>query len=111
MPATIDPSRYVYHPGVDEVKDVDLDVTPVFVDGKRYTEADAERDSLEDENRFRARAGLIPGGKSLSGGRKHSPTFQVVVGEATAEKVRAAAREAGMSVSKWIRRTLEDKVA
>ena len=105
----IDPSRYVYHPGVDEVGDIDLDQTPVYIDGKRYTEADAERDA--DEAEREVRAGLIPGGKSLSGGTKRSPCFQVVLGETTAAKVRAAAEAERMSVSRWLRKLVEDRVA
>ena len=56
-------------------------------------------------------SGLTPGGKSLSGGSKHSPKFQVVLGEATAEKVLAAAKAEGMSVSRWLRRLAEREVA
>lgn len=56
-------------------------------------------------------AGLTPGGTSLSGGSKHSPRFQVVLGEATAEKVRIAADAENMSVSRWLRRLVEREVA
>jgi hypothetical protein len=55
--------------------------------------------------------GLVPGGKSLSGGRNHSPRFQVVLGEDTAAKVRAAAHDRGMSVSRYLRGVVEQELA
>ncbi len=58
MPAVIDPSRYVYHPGVDEVSDIDLGATPVYINGSRYTEADAERDADEAEREVRSAQGI-----------------------------------------------------
>jgi len=106
---TINPLDYVYVPGESVVEDVDLDQTPVYIDGKRYTEADARRDSDEAERTYRA--GLVPGGKSLSGGSTHSPKFQVVLGESTAEKARQAAANEGMSVSRWLRGVVEEKLA
>lgn len=56
-------------------------------------------------------AGLVPGGKSLSGDGTHSPRVQVVLARDTAEKVRVAAQSEGMSVSRWIRRLVERNVA
>lgn len=109
MTTTIDTSKYRYVPGESTVEDIDLDETPLFIDGERYTEADAVRDSEEAERRYRA--GLIPGGKSLSGGSIHSPRFQVILGEAIADKVRQAAAEEKVSVSRWIRHTVEEKLA
>ena len=113
MKEEIDLSRYRYIPGesiVLDEDDIDLDSLGLHdFAGDPITEESCEREAVEDEKRFRA--GLIPGGKSLSGDGRRSPCFQVVLGEATAAKVRAAASDAGMSVSKWIRRTLEDKVA
>jgi hypothetical protein len=92
----------------DTAQDIDLDQVAVTVNGHRYTNADAERDADAAERRL---ANLRPGGKSLSAGQIHSPRFQVILGETTAHKVRAAAAAEGMSVSKWIRRVLESKVA
>jgi hypothetical protein len=109
MTIALDPSRYRYIPGETIVEDIDLDETPIYIDGKRYTEADALRDSLEAERL--QRAGLVPGGKSLSGGHTHSPRFQLVLGEQTAEQVRQAARAEHMSISRWLRRTVEEKLA
>ena len=105
----IDTSKYRYVPGESTAEDIDLDATPVIIDGARYTEADARRDSLEAERTIRA--GLVPGGKSLSTSGGHSPRFQVILGEHTAEKVREAAQRENMSVSRWLRRTVEEKLA
>jgi len=105
----INPEEYKFVPGQSTLEEVDLDRIAVFVDGQRYTEAAARRDG--DCAQQALRQGLVPGGKSLSGGRAHSPRFQVVLGEATAEKVRRAASEAEMSVSRWLRRTVEEKLA
>jgi len=106
----IDTTRYTYHPGVDEVVEIDLDKVVLHgLDGQRITEESLEREALEDERRFRA--GLVPGGKSLSGGSTHSPNLRVVVGESTADLVRERAAEANMSVSKWLRRLIEREVA
>jgi len=106
---TINTANYVYIPGKSIVEDIDLDQTPVYIDQQRYTEEDARRDSDEAERIYRAR--LVPGGKSLSGGTKHSPKFQVVLGESTAEKARQAAADEGMSVSRWLRNVVEEKLA
>ncbi len=55
---------------------------------------------------------LKPGGTSLSdGGTTHSARFQVVLGEATAAEMRAAAEAAGMSISRWLRQLVEREVA
>jgi len=106
---TINPADYVYIPGESVVEDIDLDQTPVYIDGQRYTEADARRDGDEAERAYQA--GLIPGGKSLSGGSTHSPRFQVVLGVATADRARQAAADEGMSMSRWLRRVVEEKLA
>ncbi|MCL2737209.1 MAG: DNA-binding protein [Propionibacteriaceae bacterium] len=83
-----------------------------YIDGQRATTAlfeQMEREAMTGARR--PRSWLPPGGKSLSGDGKHSPRFQVVLGEATAEKVRQAAQRDNMSVSKWLRRTVEEKIA
>ncbi|MFZ1382755.1 MAG: hypothetical protein WAS54_08225 [Scrofimicrobium sp.] len=105
----IDLTRYRVRPGtITEAKDVDLDETVVTVDGKRYTEADAEADAIALEGRHR---GLVPGGKSLSGGKKHSPVLRTVVPEETFDRVQVAAKEQGVSVSKWLRQLINEKVS
>ncbi|MGO1638922.1 hypothetical protein [Ancrocorticia populi] len=55
-------------------------------------------------------SGLIPGGKSLSGQGKHSPRIQVVLSEQVAEEVRERAEAEDMSVSRWVRRLVENEV-
>jgi hypothetical protein len=109
-PASIDPSRYVFTPGVSEFGDIDLDEVVIHdaVTGLRVTEADLDRETAELERQY---PGLAPGGKSLSGDGSHSPRFQVVLGCDVAEKVRERAAEAHMSVSKYLRRIIERDIA
>ena len=57
--------------------------------------------------KFRQRAGLIPGGKSLSGGKKKSPVVQVVLSEADRDQLADEAAAANMSVSKYARKLIE----
>lgn len=108
---TINPHDYQYIPGVTEAVDVDdigaLDLHDLS--GNPITEESLARDA--DEAERRQRAGLVPGGKSLSGGGVHSPRFQVVLGSDTAAKLRQRAGEADMSVSRYLRRIVEEKLA
>ena len=55
--------------------------------------------------------GLVPGGKSLSGGGRHSPQITVVLSEETEAAVRARASAEHMSVSRWTRRLIERELA
>lgn len=55
--------------------------------------------------------GLVPGGKSLSGGHTRSPKVQVVLSRETEQKVRERADAEHMSVSHWIRRVLEKETS
>lgn len=41
----LDTSPYQFTPDEDTLEDVDLDKVDVRIDGRRYTEADAERDA------------------------------------------------------------------
>ncbi|ALN14710.1 hypothetical protein [Acidipropionibacterium acidipropionici] len=73
-------------------------------------------DDIIDEMAHRAERsgppkGLVPGGKSLSGGRTHSPKVQVVLSRETEQKVRERADAEHMSVSRWIRRVLEKETS
>jgi hypothetical protein len=97
-----------YRIGDQEIFDIDLDQSAVFKDGRRVTEGDLEAEAKKLERLY---PGLRPGGKSLSGGREHSPVIQVVLSKETKERVADAARADGMSVSKWVRRVLEEKTA
>ncbi|MDR1213937.1 MAG: DNA-binding protein [Propionibacteriaceae bacterium] len=111
---TTDTSQYRFIPGVSKVTwDGDLDETPVYIDGRRYTEADAEADADRAEQMLRDGLvpGLIPGGKSLSGGGKHSPVVRVVLSEDTLAQVKARATQSHMSVSKYLRRMIEASLA
>jgi hypothetical protein len=104
----IDPARYTFKPGDKvEVSDIDLDQEVVIVDGKRYTEADAEADADIAEARFR---GLRRGGKSMSKDGEHSPAVSVVLPREVRDQVVAQAKAEGMSVSKWVRRLVIEKV-
>lgn len=70
-------------------------------------EIDYAREAEEALPKFRRGAGLIPGGKSLSGGKKHSPTVQVVLSEDVKARLTEEAEHAGMSVSKYARQLIE----
>lgn len=80
---------------------VDADLTP-------EQEMAAAQEAEEVLPKFRQRAGLIPGGKSLTGKGKHSPVVQVVLAQEDRDRLAAKAAEAGMSVSKFTRRVIED---
>jgi Flp pilus assembly protein TadG len=54
---------------------------------------------------------LKPGGKSLSKDTDRSPQFKVTVSTDTANAVRQRAAAAHMSVSKWLRKVVEEKLA
>jgi hypothetical protein len=87
--------------------DLDAEVVHDAATGVRLTNA-----LVEDENdRIDRRYGLIPGGKSLSGDGSQSPVVRLVVSTATKEKIVRAAAAEGMSISRWLRRTVEDKLA
>jgi len=81
---------------------VDADLTP-------EEEMAAARVAEEVLPKFRQRAGLIPGGKSLSGdATKRSPVVQVVLSQDHRDQLAAEAKDAGMSVSKFARRLIEE---
>jgi hypothetical protein len=73
MGKTIDPEDYKYIPGVSEVVwDADIDELGLHdLDGNPIAEESLGRESEKWESR--TRAGLIPGGKSLTGGSGTSP--------------------------------------
>lgn len=96
------------------IEDIDLDRDEhnLYYEGERLTEARAAElgEIAAREAREARLAGLIPGGKSLSGGRKHSPVVQVRVSEATRTKLEALAKARKMSVSKLSRQVLDEFV-
>jgi len=108
----IDPSRYVYQPGVSQVLDADdLNIDELGLhdfSGRPITEASLAADAAEAEVTY---AGLIPGGKSLSGDGSHSPRLTVIVSPATRDEVTRRAAVDNMSVSRWLRRMVERELA
>lgn len=87
--------------------DVDLDEEVVVLpDGRRLTEGLAEQ--LGEEVAARRHANLIPGRKSLSGGRTHSPVIQARLPESTYIRFRHVADERHVSVSEVAREAIED---
>lgn len=106
----IDPSRYVFTPGVTPVSDVDLDqqVYHDAVSGERVTEKTIKSEASAVEARSR---GLVPGGKSLSGSGIHSPRIQLVVPAETRDEITRRAAADHMSVSRWLRRVVERELA
>ena len=89
------------------VEVADLENEEYYVEGERLTEESAQRLAAEMLERVRAK-NLRPGGKSLSGGNKHSPVVQVRVSELTRDKLQAIADARGMSVSKLSRKVLDE---
>lgn len=110
---TNDPSRYVIGPDAT-IEDIDLDRDQheLYYQGEKLTEARAAElgDIAAKEARAARTAGLIPGGKSLSGGRTHSPVVQVRVSESTRQQLEAIAKARRMSVSKLSRMVLDEFV-
>ncbi len=86
-------------PGVPFVEDSDDDELP-----NGMTEAEAERIA----NEAIRRRNLIPGRKSLSGGKKHSPVLQVRLPEDVRERLNERARGEGVSASKVARRAITE---
>jgi phenylpyruvate tautomerase PptA (4-oxalocrotonate tautomerase family) len=109
MTRKIDPRKINFDENT-VVEVADLDKEEYYVGGERLTEDGAEQMVAEVLAKAQA-AGLRPGGKSLSGGTKHSPVVQVRVSEMTRDQLREIARSRRMSVSKLSRKVLDDFVA
>ena len=107
----IDPTHFVLKPGeVPAEEHFDLDAAGLHtLSGEPITEASSAAASVDAERQ--SWAGLVPGGKSLSGDGSHSPALRVVVAAETAAAVRAKAASEHMSVSKYLRRLIEHDVA
>jgi len=106
MTTTEDLSRYRFIPGVSEVGDIDLDKVVIHDQhGNRITEATLDQEYEEMAKQY---PGLRPGGKSLSGDGSHSPVLRTVVSKDTQQRVKQSAHQAGMSVSKYLRRVVEE---
>lgn len=94
-----------------EVTEVDLETEEIYVNGERLTNERVEQIAAQSVRLAREReANLVPGGKSLSGGTKHSPAVQVVVSEATHARLKALAQSRKVSVSKLLRPVLDEFV-
>ena len=89
---------------------IDLDNEAVYDahTGERVTSDVADQWARQDETRYR---GLIPGGKSLSGDGSHSPVLRLVVSSDTRDEVARRAKSEKMSVSRWLRSAVEEKLA
>jgi len=89
---------------------IDLDNEAVYDahTGQRVTSDVADHWAKQDEARYR---GLIPGGKSLSGDGSHSPVLRLVVSPDTRDEVARRAKSEKMSVSRWLRGAVEEKLA
>lgn len=110
MKKPCNPEDYVIGDEV-EVADVDLTEEAIYVGGGRLTDERVEQVAGESLRLAREReANLIPGGKSLSGGAKHSPEVQVVVSETTHTKLKELAHRRKISLSKLLRPVLDEFV-
>lgn len=103
-------SKYVVSTG-DTIEDVNLDTEVVRLkDGRRLTNELAEQ--LAEEALAEARRrNLVPGRKSLTGGRVHSPRVQFRVPESLREAAERRAAEEGVSLSVLAREALEHYLA
>ena len=107
-PRDIDPTRYVYIPGLCEVSDIDLDKEVVYGrDGRHVTQAMLAAEEAEmparHEALYKLHPGLRPGGKSLSGDGSISPRFQIRLDRVTAARAKARATAEGKSPAKLLR--------
>ena len=102
---------------IESIEEIDLDKDHVYIDGKRFTEADAEALADYSERTYEERRrkfeevrkkNLLPGGKSLSGSKKHSPSIRVVLPEEVKNDLQRKAKASGMSVSKLTRKVIEE---
>ena len=105
----IDPAA-VHFDDNTTVEDIDLAKEEIIVDGERLTDERADAIAADVLAKVRART-LVPGGKSLSGGGKHSPVVQVRVSETTRDALQEIAEARKMSVSKLSRHVLDEFVA
>lgn len=105
-PTMRDTSKYRVGPDT-EISDIDLEKDEVVYRGERLTEERARELAAEALAEVRRR-NLIPGGKSLSGGGKHSPRVQFRIPQRLADKLTERAKAEGVSVSVLARQALEE---
>ncbi|WP_308465928.1 DNA-binding protein [Rathayibacter soli] len=88
------------------VRVADVEAEEVRHRGERLT---VDRvDAIVEALRAQRAANLKPGGKSLSGGGKHSPTVQFRVPEELHEQALKRAQAEGVSLSKLGRKALQE---
>jgi len=97
------------------IKLFDPEAEEAYVNGQRVTtelinqmEARAMKGAKVPKKQ---RPWLKSGGKSLSGDGSHSPVLRMVVSVDTRDEVARRAAAEKMSVSRWLRRTVEEKLA
>lgn len=83
------------------------DDTPVTLPDGTVLDGDAADEYAERVKDNIRRRNLVPGGKSLSGGGKHSPVLQVRLPEETRKRLHELAEEQGVSDSKVARAAIE----
>ncbi len=93
-----------------DVSYIDLNEEEFYYHGERLTEERAEQIAQETLEELRRR-NLLPGGKSLSGDGKHSPTVQFRVPETLRARLDERAKAEGISPSKLARKALEQYLA
>lgn len=89
----------------------DHDDSPVTLPDGTVLDGPAAEDYAERVLDDARRRNLIPGGKSLSGGRTHSPVVQARVSAELHSKLTSRAAEEGVSVSKLTRKAIERYLA
>lgn len=98
-------------PIVDD-EDIDLEAEVIHVNGRRLTEefAEAIAEEAARTSRERSNANLIPGRKSLSGGREHSPIVQTRVPADVRAKLQEIADRRGVRTSKLLREAIDQLI-
>ncbi|WP_152360405.1 ribbon-helix-helix protein, CopG family [Microlunatus speluncae] len=77
--------------------------------GKRTNTAGERAEQIAEESLAEIRRrNLVPGGKSMSGGAKHSPVVQFRVPETMEEALDAQAEREGMTRSRLARKALDE---
>ena len=108
----MDPAKYVVGPdAVVTDDDVDLDQDPITLPSGRVIDNKGAEALVEETLAAAQKRGLLPGRKSLSGGRHHSPVVAVRLPDAVRDKLVNRAKAEGRSVSAVIREGVERYLA
>ena len=102
-----------YGAQITNVRRFDPEHDVAYYQGERLTDELALQisDRLDHEANPAMFPGLRPGGKSLTGGKRHSPSIQVVLPADVHAEVTRRAEAAHMGVSKWARQVIERELA